>query len=203
MGFGWLMIGYFAVNIMALYQPLSMIMLIGYPMMIAGLFRLAPYEKRFHISRDLSFLTIPFAIYYALFGLSSIGILPPLSFFDGIGADIVEWCYFALTLALHALILWGIAELTRELSLFTFQSAALRNLIFVMIYHLLYLIISLPLSSAFAPHFAVAVMILRLLCVFLNLWLFFKCHRIIIPEESMILPADGQDAPKSKSKENT
>ena len=66
MGFGWLIVGYFMVHIMAVNSTFSVAMLLGYPLMIAGLFRLAPYQKRLFYAFCFSFFSLPFAVYYAL-----------------------------------------------------------------------------------------------------------------------------------------
>ena len=190
MGFGILLMGYFCVNVMALYPPLSFAMLIGYGLMIFALFRLAPYHVHFYQCRNLAFLALPFAGYYTVYGLSAARVLPELAVFQSAVDVAVDWAYFAYGLLLQALLLWAILKLTLELEVYKLQVTALRNLIFVAVYHVTYLIAKLPLS--FIQNniglFAVPVTLLRLIAVFCNLWLFYSCYRAILPEGSDVTP---------------
>lgn len=199
MGFGWLLIGYFFANIMSLYSTLSFAMLAGYPMMIMGLYRLAPYHTRFRYCFYFSFASLPFALYFALYGFAQMGIGSQLAFLTGSFYLVVEWCYFVFSLLFHGLLLYGIAGLTQELGLVALQGNALRNMILVGLYYLIDLIARLPVAfiSAHVAYFAIPLILLRLIFILLNLYLIFKCYRYICPEgeESMAEPVK-----KSKGK---
>ncbi len=186
MGFGMLLIGYFLANILPVISAFSFAMLLGYPLVIAGLYRLAPYDKRFYHSMWVALPSPLFAIYYTVFGFATVGLLPSFTFLGGTVYFVVEWLYFSYTLLLNFLILRSIASFTGDMGLYSTQSAAWRNLTFTLIYHAVYLIIKLPipLMHAHGGAFALPVTLLRYLCVFLNLWLFFLCYRNILPEGS-------------------
>ena len=186
MGFGLLLMGYFCVNVMALYPPLSFAMLIGYGLMIVALFRLAPYHKCFYQCRNFSFAALPFAGYYTAFGLAAARVLPEMPIFSSAFDVAVDWAYFAYGFLLQAWLLWAILKLTLELEVVKLQTTALRNLIFMTLYHIVYPVAKLPLS--FIQNniglLAVPVTLLRLIVVFCNLWLFYSCYRAILPEGS-------------------
>ena len=199
MGYGLLLIGYFFANILPVISFLSVAMPIGYGMMAVALFRLAPYEKRFLYAFYAALATLPAALYYAVYGLlqlgdGTVGLFAPTVF------AVVQWVYFALSLGFVALLLWAQATFARDTELFSVQSNAWRNLTFVAIYHLLYLAVSI-LNVCNVPHvsaFVIPMTMLRYLCIFLNLWLFFKCYRYILPEGSEEAPLPQPSTSKKK-----
>ena len=200
MGFGLLVIGYFLTSVMTVYTPFTAAMLIGYPLMALAFYRLAPYWRRFLLPLALCCVGIPFGVYLTLFSFAKIGLVGALPIFgEGVFA-VVEWLYFVYLLALHLTVLWSLAAYMQELGLLSLQSTALRNLTFVAIYHFIYLVANLPLAF-FREHgtaFALPIVLMRYLCVFLNLWLFFRCYRNILPEGSDIAP----EPPRKKEKKD-
>ena len=189
MGFGLLLVGYFLTNILPVISVFSFAMLIGYPLIIAGLYRLAPYDKRFYYAMWCCYPSLAFAVYYTVSGLMAADLVPKIAIFSGTAFSVVEWIYFLYTLVLNLMILRGVALFTEEMGLFQLQSAAWRNLTFVLIYHAVFFVIHLPFPfiRSHSAAFALPVTLLRYLCVFLNLWLFFLCYRYILPEGSEMI----------------
>lgn len=189
MGFGLLLIGYFMANILPVISFLSVAMPVGYALMALALFRLAPYQRRYLYAFAAALATIPVTLYYAVYGIVTLtgggaGLFSPAVF------AVFEWIYFALSLIFTALLLLSEAALSRELSLYREESNAWRNLIFLLLYHLLYLVVQV-LDACGVPHmsaFVIPMTMLRYLCIFLNVWLFFKAYRYIVPEGSEIAP---------------
>ena len=196
MGYGLLLIGYFMANILPVISFLSVAMPIGYAVMAVALWRLAPYERKFLFGFVAALVTLPVALYYAAYGLVSLGGVTE-GFFAPAVFSAVSWLYFALSLAFTVLLLWAQAAFAKESALFSLQSNAWRNLTFVGMYHLLYLTVNV-LNALGVPHtsaFVIPMTMLRYLCVFLNLWLFFRCYRHILPEGSeqvLDIPASGE-----------
>ena len=191
MGFGWLLIGYFFVNIMSLYSPLSVIMLVGFPMMIYGLYQLAPYHRYFRFSFYYSFLSLPFAFYFSAYGFSQLfSSLQNTSAFSGALYNGMEWGYFVFSLGFHLLLLLSIAGLTDELELRSVQSSAWRNLIMVGLYYLIDGFARLPIAWIEENRnlFSLSVILLRLCYVLFNQYLIFQCYRHICPEEDRDMP---------------
>lgn len=182
MGFGWLMVGYFFVSTVALYSPLAMIMLIGYPMMIVGLRMLAPYHKYLKIAFFSSFFSLPFAIYFGLDAFAKVGLMPALLPSQWFGT--VEWLYFVFYFLFTAWILYAITALCGELALSKWQETALRNLLVLGFTFALDLLMRLPFAflQQIGPYVGLLVLLLRLITVFLNVYLIFGCYRFICPE---------------------
>lgn len=186
MGFGMLLIGYFLTNIMPVISIFSAAMLPGYLLIAMALYRLVPYHKRFYQAMWLSFPAFLFALYYTLYSFVSVGLLPQLDFLGGMFFAVVEWLYFFYQFLHGGMVLWGIADLMAELGLQEMQSNAWRNLTFLAIYELIYFILKLPIPflQENISLFVLPITLLRYLCIFLNLWLFFRCYRNILPEGS-------------------
>ncbi len=201
MGFGWLFIGYFFVNIMALYSPLSVAMLVGYPLMICGLYRLAPYHRYFRFFFYYSFASLPFALYFSAYGLSQLLPALQLSVFAGGLHLAVEWLYFAFSLGFQVLLLLSVAGITAELGLLSIQSSAWRNMIMVGLYYLLDGFARLPIPWIVSHQglFSLSLILLRLCYILFNMYLIFKCYRHICPEEDRDMP---DPVSKKKKKED-
>ena len=184
MGFGWLLVGYFFSNVMSLYTPLSFAKLIGYPMMVFGLYHLAHYHDRFRYCWYFSFASLPFALYFSFYGLSQLGIGTQWWILGGIFLQAVEWAYAGMTLILHAMLLYAIIGLCAELRLIGIQSNACRNLIMVGLYYALYLFARLPFAfvQENAGFFALPLVLLRISFLILNMMLIFNCYRYICSE---------------------
>ncbi len=203
MGFGWLLVGYFFVAVVSIYSPLSFAMLAGYPMMIYGLWQLAPYHRYFRVSFFLSFLSLPFAGYYAVYGLGQIGLPMPCvtASFATVG-----WIYFVFSLLFMALLLLAILSLCRELAHVRLIGCAVRALIFFAVAQLTDFIGRLPVGfiRENQGYFALPAVLLRLIVIFLNLYLIYQCYRYICPqgEEFAHLQADAHlDKLKKEAKE--
>lgn len=195
MGFGWLLVGYFFANVIP-HPSLSIAMLAGYPLMIFGLWRLSPYYTRFYRCFFVSLLSLPFAVYFSLYGLSEFGLFT-LAFLGGTVYVVVEWLYFTFSLWLHAMLLLAVSGLAVELRLYRHQSAALRNLVFMALYGVLYPISKLPFLKDYGAYFALPLLLLRFLYVFLNVWLLFHCHRFICPEGDEWMPETTEKRSRS------
>lgn len=181
MGFGWLIIGYFFASVVSLYSPLSFAMLAGYPMMILALYKLAPYQRRFRTALGVSICSLPFAIYYALYAFSQLG-MGTLSLFGEPLWSVVEWCYFAYSFLLLLLLLGAILTLCRDLYLLKLQGNAMRNMLLLGVTYTMDLVGRLPISGDIRGFFALIALFMRLIVIFLNLYLFYGCYRYICPE---------------------
>ena len=190
MGFGLCLIGYFLVNVLPVISIFSAAMLPGLALLLWGLWRLAPYHKIFYYSFFFTLTGVPFGIYYTLYSLADVGIIPELLVLGGTIFAIVEWAYLAWGFLFHVLVLLGMAKLMTELGLWGFQSAAWRNLTFAVIYYLLFFLVKMPFMAAHAAPFIIPLTILRYLCMFLNLWLLFRSWQVVLPEGSDSEPTE-------------
>ena len=199
MGFGWFLTGYFFVSVISLYSPLSFAMLAGYPMLIFALRQLAPYHRAFKACFYLSFVSLPFALYYGAYGLSQTGLFS-LPIFAGATWQSVEWSYFVFTLVFTALWLYAVAQLSGELGVPRLQGAAMRNLLMFALLCVLDFVARLPIPfiQKYPGYFGIPIVLLRLLLIFLNLYLIYSCYRTIGPEGEDLV----RSAPKKKEGDN-
>jgi hypothetical protein len=181
MGFGWFLVGYFFVSVVSIYSPLSFAMLAGYPMMIYGLWQLAPYHRYLRVSFFSSFLCIPFALYYACYGFGEMGFAMPAV--DAVFAT-VEWIYFVFTLLFTALWLFAFFSLCKELYHQRLLACSIRSMIFFALAQLCDFTARLPIGfvQANSGYFALPAILLRLISIFLNLYLVYLCYRYICPQ---------------------
>ena len=179
MGFGWFLIGYFFVSVVSIYSPLSFAMLAGYPMMIYGLWQLAPYQRYFRVSFFFSLVSLPFALYYAFYGFGMMGF--GMSPFVSAAFPTVEWIYFVFTLLFTALWLFAAYSLCRELMQERLLGGAIRSAIFFVLAHLTDFAARLPLGVV-AAYMSLPAILLRLISIFLNLYLIYLCYRYICPQ---------------------
>lgn len=185
MGYGLLLIGYFMANILPVISFLSVAMPIGYALMAVALYKLAPYDRKFLCAFGAAIAALPVSLYYGVYGFLQLG-GGNAGFFSPAVFGVVTWVYFVLSLVFTVLLLWAQAAFAKESALFSLQSNAWRNLTFVALYHAIYLLVSI-LAACGVPHtsaFVIPMTMLRYLCIFLNLWLFFRCYRYILPEGS-------------------
>ena len=184
MGFGSLLIGYFFANVMSSYSMLAVGMLAGYPLMCYALRRLAPYHARFLSAFRLSFVGVPFALYFS--GAAVMQWFGARWAFYAATYHILLPVYFLFTLGMDFLVLYAVAGLAKELSLLSAQRAALRNMLLMPFYGVLGLISQLqtiPWIKANYIYFGMPFMVLRVVFWLLNMWLLFQCYRQIAPEE--------------------
>ena len=192
MGFGWFLVGYFFVSVVSIYSPLSFAMLAGYPMMIYGLWQLAPYQRYLRVSFFFSLVSVPFALYYACYGLRQMGFSLPAV--DASFAT-MEWIYFVFTLLFTSLWLFALFMLCKELCHQRLLECATRSLIFFALAQIFDLAARLPIGfiQANSGYFALPAILLRLFSMFMNLYFIYQCYRYICPqgEEFAHLQADS------------
>ena len=160
---------------------------LGYIMMLAALTLLTPYDKGFRLTRNVTFAALPVSIYYAVTGTGAWGLFTCPAWLTGaVFSAVAEWYYFVFMLAFHILLLRTLAAFTGEMGLAALRQMAWRNLLIVGIYQFLFLILSLvlPLISAYGGLFVLPLTLLRFIVIFLNIYLFFRCYRLILPEGS-------------------
>ncbi len=182
MGFGWLIVGYFFVSVVALYSPLSFAMLAGFPMMILALRKLAPYHRLFRSVYYFSYASMPFAVYFSLYAFGLWGILEAPAFL-GTPFEIVQWLYFAYSFVLVCMILNAVAALCRELSLIALQGNAMRNMILLGAAYFLELLGKMSFLGVAQVYLALGGLTMRLIVIFVNMILFYGCYRRICPAE--------------------
>lgn len=187
MGFGYLLLGYLLTFLLYLtVENLGfgfLALLLGYLLMALGLRELRRYSAAFRWSLWVLLPLLVPTLYDALVSLSELflwdlGGLPTM-----LGAA-MELSLFFLLILFNVTMLYAIRVLAGEVGLPSTEAAAIRNLLFVGAYAVLYLVCRLPgvSHSAAAPYLNVALLLLNLAWVFCNLFLLLSCNKNICSE---------------------
>ena len=192
MGFGWLFVGYFFAYVSSFSAELSFGMLVGFPLMIVAFYKLASYQTAFRACFYYSFASLPFALYFGVFGISKLFQLSVGGIFleSGVFLAVIQWLLFAFSVGMHLLLLYAVAQLTGELALFSMRVAAWRNLILMMLYYFVDAVARLPFVQPIAQYFVLPVILLRVVTILMNLLLIFDCYRKICSEEEKNKPVE-------------
>ena len=145
------------------------------------MYQLAPYQRYFRAAFFFSFLSLPFAGYYALYGLGQLGFSLPVV--DAV-LPTMEWIYFVYTLFFTAVWMWAVFSLSRELMHTRLISASVRALLFFAVTQVVDFTgrLPIPFIRTYQGYFALPAILLRLILIFLNMYLIYQCYRYICPE---------------------
>ena len=185
MGFGPLLIGYFITYIvtLGLGNYIFAGMLIGGFVMFLGLCELRKYAPTFLYAIIADVLLILCSFYEAAEYIDDAFLLG-WGLYGGAASGVVAWIELVVYLALNLTLLYGIADLSRRVEYPETRQKAYRNMAFVVLYNLFYLIFNIP-NSIFAADlgfFMTLLLILQLIYAFFNVALMFKCYAMICPE---------------------
>ena len=185
MGFGPLLIGYFITYIvtLGLGNYIFAGMLIGGFVMFLGLCELRKYAPTFLYAIIADVLLILCSFYEAVEYIDDAFLLG-WGLYGGAASGVVAWIELVVYLALNLTLLYGIADLSRRVEYPETRQKAYRNMAFVVLYNLFYLIFNIP-NSIFAADlgfFMTLLLIFQLIYAFFNVALMFKCYAMICPE---------------------
>ena len=185
MGFGPLLIGYFITFIvtLGLGNYLFAGMLVGGFVMFLGLTELRKYAPTFLYAIISNILLILCSFYEAAAYIDDAFLLG-LGIYDGPISNIFAWIELAIYLVFNLALLYGIADLSRRVEYPETRQKAYRNMVFVVLYNVFYLVINIP-NTIFASDmgfFMTLLLILQLIYTVINLALIFKCYAMICPE---------------------
>ena len=184
MGFGYLLLGYLVTFVLYLtVEQLGfgwLALLLGYLLMGLGLRELSTYCRAF----CWSLWTLPVLLLPTLYdAVVSVGeLLAWEAPFRSAALDgAVELLTFFLLIFFNVTMLYAIRVLAGEVELPSTVAAALRNLLFVGAYAVLFLVAKLPVvaTSPVMPYLSVILVLLNLAWVFCNLFLLLSCNKNI------------------------
>ena len=192
MGFGYLAIGYLVTFI--LFIPAyglgvgGLALLIGYGIMFLGLSRLLTFHRAFALAKWIQIPLIVTALYASVHSLATL-FGWDISLFDNETVNtVMEWCEFALQVFFNLAVLHGIREIAKEVELPRISSAALRNMIFVCGYAILYIIGKIPMEAM--GYLSLSITIVKLVWILCNLFLMITCAKDICSAD------DAEQEPK-------
>jgi len=198
MGFGFLFLGYLVAFVLSMTLERlhvgGLAYLLGYALMLRGLTELTRYQKNFSYAKYLTFPLLALAG-YSLLGSFDTMFYWNLPIFVSSVREVVSAVTDLLMLVFQCAVLFGIRMLAREVELLHIDTKALRNMIFVAMYAILYCVARFPVSwvGSFVGYVEYAKMLVWLVLVVCNLLLLLSCNK-------NICPAGDEDQPPRQSR---
>lgn len=197
MGFGYVFIGYLISFL--LYMPIDALgfvglaALVGYLVMLAGLWMLSLYQRSFSLAKWTAIPLICTAV-FSVVGSTCKLLAGEVAFFSN-GAVVAchKWITFIFIIAFQLFVLYGIRMIATELELKQITVKAARNSIFVAIYAALYIVAQLLPQESANLYLSVPLTIVQIVYTVLNLALFINCAKDICP-------AGEEDQPVKRSR---
>ena len=194
MGFGSLFLGYLTAFVLSITVGKlgfgGLALLLGYALMLYGLMELNRYQRAFAIAKWLTLPLMLTALYDLLCALDEL-FLWQLPIAGGVFETVMQWSVLFLVIVFHLAFLHGIRMLAVEVGLLHIATKAIRNMLLVGLYALIYTAGSIPTvqASAAYPYLTFAVNLLNLVYVICNLLLLISCNKNICPEGDEDQPA--------------
>ncbi|MBQ1962597.1 MAG: hypothetical protein II369_00595 [Clostridia bacterium] len=194
MGFGYLLIGYLITFVIHMtLQSLGLgglALLVGYGTMLLGLVQLNRFQSAFAYAKWILPPLLVTALYDCCAFLSE-QMLLELPFFNAEVASVMGWISFALVILFHFALLYAICVLAQEVALPVIRIKAMRNMVLVILYAVIYLLAELPLlGESVRSYLLYPIIFLQLAWILCNLLLFLNCAKDICPE--------GEEDPQPK-----
>ncbi len=193
MGFGYLFIGYllsFVIYVTAQAIHIGgLFLLLGYGVMFYALSNLCRYQAAFGWAK---WLLVPLALTAIYSQLLSFGELFTwnLPFATAILNTVFEWATFLLLVCFNFALLYGIRMLATDVELPHIATKAVRNMLFVALYALLYTVAKLPfVSESAAQYLTLSTVLCDLVWIICNLLLIISCAKNICPAGDEDQPA--------------
>lgn len=192
MGFGYVFLGYLiAFVIYATVDALSLgglALLVGYGIMLSGLWVLSYYQKAFAWAKYLLFPLLATALYDCLVSFAELFAWDLGGLTGEAAKTVYTWITFLLLMLFQLALLFGIRVIAKDVGLKQIQIKALRNAVFVGLYGILYALAqSLP-EDSIKGYLTLPVVLLQLTYVIFNLLLLVNCAKDICPAGEEDLP---------------
>ena len=189
MGFGILIAGYYMTYLLGMIWKKELwgglLILLGCVVIAMALLRLSEYEGRFRYAQIFNALMLLPALYRILKWLSD-NLLWDAPFFSEKGISAVGYVEFALFFGFGVALLAAIRSLATDVEETKTVLAATRNLAFLGIYAVLWVVASLPFE--FARYFALSAMLVQLVYLVLMGVMLVGCYMRICDESDADMP---------------
>ncbi len=183
MGFGLLFIGYFMATLMTINKAGFIARLVGYALVIIASRKLSRYNRSFVLLICSSILMLAVSVMLAISDVSKLLYDALLISVQPFGETYVLACAYAemiMFFLFNATLLYALRAISIETGVLRNAAAALRNLIFVCSYFVLYVLSRLPVS--FAKYLSLTAVMIYFFFIVLNLILIFSCYARICDE---------------------
>ncbi|MBR7099173.1 MAG: hypothetical protein IKC59_07145 [Clostridia bacterium] len=194
MGFGYLLIGYLVAFLLHITVGAmgvgSLALLLGYGLMWTGLRSLRLFCRSFSYAEWVIYPTLGVGVYRLVEDLAAL-FLWDIPFLTS-AETVVSWVEFCLIMVFHAALLSAIREIGMQVGLKKISSAAIRNLVIVFLYAVIYLLYWIPglFPETARNYLTLSLTLLNLGWIICNLWLLLNCTKDIV--------AEGQENPEPK-----
>ncbi len=193
MGFGYLFIGYLVTYVLYFtVQKLGvggLALLIGFGTMLLGLCGLTKYQRKFAFAKWLCIPLLFTSAYQLAYQLGQF-FLWESPIVGTTVANAMTWIHFLLSIAFHFFLLYAVYVICLEVGIKHMSTVAIRNMVFVAIYAILYVLT----NSVFArnPSARAYVMfsyiMMQIVCIVFNLILLLNCTKNICAEGEEDVP---------------
>ncbi len=183
MGFGLLFIGYFVATLMSINKVGFIARLVGYVLVIIASRKLSKYNRSFGILTISGLLMLAVSVMLALSDVSKLLYNALLISRQPFGEGYVMACAYTETAAFllfNVALLYALRAISLETGVLRNSAAALRNLVFVCAYVVLYVASLLPFS--FVKWLSLTAAMIYFFFIVLNLVLIFSCYARICDE---------------------
>ena len=181
MGFGYLLIGYvvsFVIYITAAALNVgSLALLLGYALMLYGLWSLTRYQGAFAAAKWLTIPLLLTALYSAIGDACTLFLWQnPIA----AAKSVVEWCSFVLIVVYHFCMLYGVRMIATDVGLPKIATLAASNTMAVGLYAALCLVGNMPFAGeSIRPYLTLSVMLFNLVFVISDIVLLLQCAKNI------------------------
>ncbi len=196
MGFGYLLIGYLITYLLKLTAGALgvgfLALLIGYGCMLWGCLQLKRYCGGFVFPLLAILPLLLFTLgYHAPVEVASL-LGQTLSLYEGTLGTALDWCEFFFTVLYHFALLSALREMGMQVELKHISDAAVRNMIVMALYALLYVLYWLPIPAfeGIRNYFGLSISLFNIAWLILDLLLLLSCTKNIC--------AEGQEEPEPK-----
>lgn len=193
MGFGYLFIGYLIAFVLYLTVQAfgigGLALLVGYGMMMLGLWGLTRYNRTFSIAKWLCIPLLATAV-YQLGGEIGDLLLWDVALFEGNVTVAVTWVQFTFVILFNFAMLYGIRSIAQEVELLHVATKAVRNSVFVGLYAIVYLLTNFVFAQneTVRAYFVFSLMLTQVIYILLNLALLISCTKNICAEGQEDVP---------------
>lgn len=192
MGFGILLVGYVTAYLLTigLGQYAFAGLIIGHFMMYLALGELKKYSPAFKYAYISSILLILCAGFECIVGVDAIIAIGFPAFIGSI-ASVMEIVRFLLDLCFNVAFLYGIIDLSMRVDYLETKYKAYRNMVFVGLFYSFQIIVSMlsknpdETYAKYASFMMTVVLLLKLILVFFNIGIIFKCYAFICPSDDV------------------
>ena len=198
MGFGYLLLGYLVSFVLSLTVDRlglgGLAGLLGYALMLFGLMELERYQRAFAPAKWLALPPLVLSAFHLADALDEL-FLWQLPLFGEQPMQILCWIEVLFAVLLQLAVLHGIRMLALEVELKHIATKAIRNMLVVGLYGVLYLLVELPesLMGRVGQYLEWPLLLVELVMIVLNLLLFLSCNK-------NICAAGDEDQPQRPSR---